>query len=200
MSVALNHASVRLTVIEPHHALRQRAEQYVVDRYASAFDAQIEAFMPVFLALVQQDEIQSVCGYRAAAEDTLFLEQYLDYPAEQLISEHFSQPVSRESLIEFGQLAAFSKGFSPLHFYLITRHLAALNYQWCICTVTDPLFALMKRMGLNPVVIAQADPARVENAHLWGRYYQTQPRIVAGNIRQGLQYLQQYMSLRTGQE
>ncbi|MEI8633312.1 thermostable hemolysin [Vibrio sp. PP-XX7] len=118
--------------------------------------------MPVFLALLQDDEIQSVCGYRAAIHEPLFLEQYLDCPADQLISEHFSQPINRESLIEFGQLAAFSKGVSPLHFYLITQRLVELNYEWCICTVTDPLYALMKRLGLKPVVLSEVDSSRVE--------------------------------------
>jgi hypothetical protein len=190
--VALCESAMGLVVIDREHPMRDVVEKYVAERYASAFDAQIEVFMPVFLALLQGDQIRSVCGYRHAGRESLFLEQYCDRPVEEMIAEKFSQPVSRASLVEFGQLAAFSKGLSPYHFYLITKHFVALNYQWCICTVTDPLYALMKRLGLNPTFILEAHPDQVKDAHQWGSYYRYQPRIVAGNLRHSLAYLQRY--------
>ncbi|MEI8633313.1 thermostable hemolysin [Vibrio sp. PP-XX7] len=43
MQAALNnHSSMTLAVIEKHHPMRHEVEQYVVERYASAFDARIE--------------------------------------------------------------------------------------------------------------------------------------------------------------
>ncbi|MDW6005085.1 thermostable hemolysin [Vibrio mangrovi] len=192
MQAALRDSSMKLEMIDEAHPMRHQVEQYIAERYSSAFDAKIDQFMPQFLALLQEDEIQSICGYRAASDTQLFLEQYLDCAAELAVSDAFSQSVDRSALIEFGQLASFSKGISPFHFYLIARRLVEMEYRWCICTVTDPLYALMKRLGLNPVFISQADAQRVNNAHQWGSYYQLSPRIVAGDLRQSLAHLRRY--------
>ncbi|WNJ98055.1 thermostable hemolysin [Vibrio ruber] len=192
MQAARCDSSMTLEMIGEAHPMRHQVEQYITARYSSAFDAKIEQFMPQFLALLQGRGIQSICGYRAASEAHLFLEQYLDCAAEQAVSEAFAQHIDRTTLIEFGQLASFSKGISPFHFYLIAQRLVEMGYQWCICTVTDPLYALMKRLGLNPVVIAQADAQRVSNASQWGSYYQLRPRIVAGDLQQSLAHLKRY--------
>ncbi|QMV17001.1 Thermostable hemolysin [Vibrio spartinae] len=192
MQAALRNASMTLEIISETHPMRHQVERYIAERYSYAFDANIEQFMPLFLALLQGEDIQSICGYRAASEAPLFLEQYLDLAAEKAVSEAFAQTIERTTLIEFGQLASFSKGLSPFHFYLIAQRLVEMGYQWCICTVTDPLYALMKRLGLNPVVIAQADARRVDHAAQWGRYYQLRPRIVAGDLQQSLAHLKRY--------
>ncbi|MDW6094632.1 thermostable hemolysin [Vibrio rhizosphaerae] len=196
MQAALRDSSMTLEMIGETHPMRYQIERYVAERYSYAFDANIEQFMPLFLALLHGEEIQSICGYRSASEAPLFLEQYLDCTAEKAVSEAFAQTIERSTLIEFGQLASFSKGVSPFHFYLIAQRLVEMGYQWCICTVTDPLYALMKRLGLNPVVVAQADAQRVNNAEQWGRYYQLRPRIVAGDLQQSLAHLKRYWLIK----
>lgn len=65
-----------------------------------------------------------------------------------------------------------------------------MGYTWCVCTVTDTLFALFKRLGLDSYDVALADAARVENAQQWGRYYQHQPRIIVGNLVESLARLE----------
>lgn len=181
---------LHLELIDQQHPLRAQAEAYVAQRYELAFDAHIQQFMPSFLGLVQQSDIRSLCGIRDASKEALFLEQYLDFPIEEIIQQLSGCQVERKDLIEFGQLASFSKGLSPLHFYLITRQLVAMGYTWCVCTVTDTLFALFKRLGLDSYDVALADAARVENAQQWGRYYQHQPRIIVGNLVESLARLE----------
>ena len=106
--------------------------------------------MPTFLCVyTEQQELLSVCGYRIASQEPLFLEQYLPLHAEYMMQKQFSQPIQREKLIEFGQLASFSKGISPMHFLLITQHLIEQGFEWCIFTATDPLYAMMVRLGLT---------------------------------------------------
>ncbi|WP_330960680.1 thermostable hemolysin [Photobacterium sp. 53610] len=190
-----NNNSNKLTLvhIDKDHPFREKTERYVASRYASAFQARIHSFMPAFLALVDNNEqLLSVCGYQAAHTGNLFLEQYLDQPAEQLMSERFGQAIVRSELIEFGQLAAFSKGMSYLHFTLIAEHLVRCGYNWCIFTATGPLQAMMRRLGLNPTVLAEATAERIPNADaIWGTYYQQQPRISGGSLASGLEVLNQ---------
>lgn len=182
---------VTLKVINKSHPLRQEVEQYVASRYLLAFDAHIKEFMPTFLGIYsEQNELLSVCGYRIASQEPLFLEQYLTRPAEQIMSQQFSQPVVRSTLIEFGQLASFSKGISPWHFLLMAKHLIEKNFEWCIFTATDPLYAMMVQLGLKPSVLGNADQQSIASAQTtWGTYYQTQPRVSAGNLKAGLAQL-----------
>lgn len=179
--------STSLEIIDPNHLLWRDATNQVYLRYQQAFDARLCTFMPAFLALIQDGEIKSLCGFRIAQNEPLFLEQYLDQSADAILSDTFGCPISRSKLVEFGQLASFARGLSPLHFTLIAQRLVDLGFEWCIFTATDPLHVLMKRLGLAPTVIAQADPTRITDATTtWGSYYQHQPRILAGNLRLGL--------------
>lgn len=186
-----NSNNLTLVHIDKDHPFREKTESYVASRYASAFHARINTFMPDFLALVDnQNHLLSVCGFQSAAAGPLFLEQYLDLPADLLMSERLGLPVSRYELIEFGQLAAFSKGMSSLHFTLIARYLVNLGYHWCIFTATGPLQAMMRRLGLTPHILADASADRIPDAEkTWGTYYCHQPRISGGNLAAGLQTL-----------
>lgn len=176
-----------LEIVHPQHPLWPAAIDYVKQRYELAFAAHLEQFMPAYLVLEQHGRILSLCGFRIAADEPLFLEQYLQQPAERLLSATFSTEIERSNLIEFGHLASFTKGTSPTHFYLIAEMLVGLGYEWCIFTATDPLHALMTRLGLEPQEIAKADPSRIENAQqTWGLYYEHQPRVLAGNLKKGL--------------
>ncbi|WP_354623129.1 thermostable hemolysin [Psychromonas sp. MME2] len=129
---------VTLKVIDCSHPLRQEVERYVACRYELAFTAKITEFMPTFLAIYSENgELLSVCGYRIASDEPLFLEQYLAQPAEQIMAKQFAQVIARSNLIEFGQLASFSKGISPLHFLLMAKHLTEQGFEWCIFTATN---------------------------------------------------------------
>ncbi|EKO3964157.1 delta-VPH [Vibrio fluvialis] len=186
-----------LAIIDRNHPKRGEVEHYIAQRYSLAFDARLNCFMPTFMALMDKDHIKSLCGYRVASEEALFLEQYLDHPADELLASAFSRPIDRAQLIEFGQLASFSKGFSSLHFLLMTQKLVEQGYEWCIFTATDPLYVMMCRLGLDPTILAEADPTRIPDAHsIWGNYYQYQPRIVAGNLKGALAHLQALFSDR----
>ncbi|ABM02794.1 thermostable hemolysin [Psychromonas ingrahamii 37] len=193
---------VTLKVINKSHPLRQKVEQYVASRYLLAFDAHITEFMPTFLGVYsEKNELLSVCGYRIASQEPLFLEQYLTKPAEQIMSGQFSQPIVRSTLIEFGQLASFSKGISPWHFLLMAKHLIEQGFEWCIFTATDPLYVMMVHLGLKPAVLGNADQQNINNAQTtWGTYYHTQPRVSAGNLKAGLaQLIQRYDEISSRQ-
>jgi hypothetical protein len=183
-------ADIKLLSINEQHPLRGEVEQYVATRYAHAFNASITEFMPTFMAIYQSGQLLSVCGYRVASQSQLFLEQYLQQPADIIMSTEFGESINRNKLIEFGQLASFSRGMSPLHFMLMTQHLVDLGFEWCIFTATDPLYVMMCRLGLHPHMLANADHEHIANAQSnWGTYYHKQPCVSAGNLRLGLSQL-----------
>ncbi|GHZ24177.1 thermostable hemolysin [Vibrio cholerae] len=185
-------ADLTLEVITPTHPRWNEAIKLVDERYQQAFDAHLTAYMPAYLALLDKQVMKSVCGYRIAEQEPLFLEQYLDEPADRLLAQRFACPIPRGKLIEFGHLASFGRGLSAFHFRLMAQQLVAMGFEWCIFTATDPLHALMRRFGLQPTLIAQASPARIPNAsQIWGTYYQHRPRIWAGNLVHGCTHLNQ---------
>ncbi len=179
-----------LDIVYPSHPLWNQVIEHVYQRYQHAFFAELKQFMPAYLTLIEGDEIISVCGFRLAEDEPLFLEQYLTDDAEKLVSNTFNCDVKRSSLVEFGHLASFAKGMSSLHFYLIAQMLVEHGFEWCIFTATDPLHAMMVRLGLEPQVIEYADQNKVPDAQsTWGAYYEHRPRVLAGNLHKGLERL-----------
>ncbi len=179
-----------LDIVSPIHPFWHKVIEHVSLRYQEAFFAELKFFMPAYLTLISNDTIISVCGFRIAEEEPLFLEQYLEDEAQNLVSRVFQCDIKRSNLVEFGHLASFAKGKSALHFYLIAQMLVELGFEWCIFTATDPLHAMMARLGLEPHVIAHADPNKVPDAQsTWGSYYDHQPRVLAGNLVKGLERL-----------
>ena len=125
---------------------------------------------------MQGEQVKSLCGFRVAQDEPLFLEQYLDQDAQILLSNLFKQNITRANLIEFGQLASFSKGMSAQHFLLMAEILVERRLSVVHLTATDPLLAMMARFGIYPTVITEADPSRIADAsEVWGSYYQYQP-------------------------
>ncbi|PFG56239.1 thermostable hemolysin [Vibrio sp. ES.051] len=179
-----------LEIVYSTHPLWKNVIEHVSQRYQEAFFAELKQFMPAYLTLINDEHIISVCGFRIAESQPLFLEQYLEDDAHKLVSSAFNCEVTRANLVEFGHLASFAKGMSSLHFYLIAEMLVEQGFEWCIFTATDPLHAMMTRLGLEPQIIAQAEQNKVTDAQsTWGSYYEHQPRVLAGNLLKGLERL-----------
>jgi hypothetical protein len=185
-----------LLIIDKLHPYRQDVEQYVSTRYKDAFNANIIEFMPTFMAIYDDRQVLlSVCGFRVASQEPLYLEQYLSQPADTLMAESLDRNIDRSKLIEFGQLASFSHGMSPLHFLLMTQKLVDSGFEWCIFTATDPLYVMMCRLGLQLHVLSDANPNVISNAEsTWGTYYHHQPRVSAVNLPLGLLQLKKRFS------
>ncbi|CAM3002486.1 thermostable hemolysin [Vibrio mytili] len=190
LNVRTSQDSFTLDIVDSKHPLWSDVIDHVSLRYQKAFCAELKQFMPEYLTLIKNDHIISVCGFRVADQEPLFLEQYLEGEAQTLVSNLFECEVQRSNLVEFGHLASFAKGMSGLHFYLIAERLVELGFEWCIFTATDPLHAMMTRFGLESKIITHADPGKVHDAQsTWGSYYEHQPRVLAGNLIQGLERL-----------
>ena len=98
------------------------------------------------------------------------------------------QPVSRERIVEVGNLAADKAGGSLFVILNLARHFDRLGFEWVVFTATRELVGIFTRLGLPLLAIASADPARLgDEATDWGSYYDTAPIVVAGRIRLGIE-------------
>jgi len=170
---------------------RIRLEQFIADKFSSAYGANIIEFLPYLLCHSFYGQLLSVVGLRTGSERTLFLKQYHDSPIEQTIASLSGQDVDRGKLMEIGNLASSYRSGNQLMFVLLTAILARAGYSWVVFTTTAQVRSLLKRLNFNPLTLCEADQSKLVNTNQsWGSYYQSQPLVQAGDIADGLRILE----------
>ncbi|KAB0488554.1 Thermostable hemolysin [Pseudomonas reinekei] len=171
--------------------LRSTFETFIQQRFRKAHGADIRHFMPELFGMSDvHGTLSAVVGVRLASDGPLFLEGYLDEPIEPLISAAAGQPVARTSVVEVGNLAASDTGSARLSIIVMTYLLAMGGLEWVAFTGSLGLVNSFHRLGLKPVTLCAADPARLgEERHAWGSYYESKPWVHVGNIRAGFIHL-----------
>lgn len=178
-------SAVQIDVDSPR---RKEAEQFIRSVFLRHHAARVNSFAPDLLLVESPDRVLAAAGWRSAGEQPLFLERYLDDPVEVLLARLTGQRLSRERVVEVGHLASEKPGASLHVIVALARHLAQAGYEWVVFTATGELVRLFTRLGLPLLALAKADPARLgDEAKAWGRYYDTQPIVVAGRVRLGLE-------------
>ena len=186
-STARNSPPVKhlITLASPR---RDAAENFIRSVFSNHYSAQVRSFAPDLMLLEQADRITAAAGWRGAAQGPLFLETYLDAPVEAHIARLAASPVARERIAEVGNLAAITPGGGARMILTLAEHLDRLGYEWVVFTATQELIGIFAKLGLPPLALGVADPARLgESASDWGRYYDSQPVVVAGRIRLALE-------------
>ncbi len=166
---------------------RMELEGFIRDVFREACGADIRSFFPDLLAFLSGDRLCAVVGCRGAADEALFAEQYLDEAAEEAVGRQLGLDVSREYLVEVGNLSLAYPGQARAVIAATTAFLAAAGYRWVIFTAARPLFNAFRRLGLRPIPLACADPERLSGgSDSWGCYYDAAPHVYAGDIQAGL--------------
>lgn len=170
---------------------RAEAEAFVAAIYRERFGATLHEFMPWLLGFADATgALRAVVGLRPASGRALFVEQYLDAPAERALSVALGHMVSREHLIEVGSLAALRPGDARRLILGLTRGLHEAGQRWVLFTATRQLRNAFARMGLQPASLGPARPTRLHaSATDWGRYYDADPVLLCGDIAAGVAYL-----------
>ncbi|MCB1954063.1 MAG: thermostable hemolysin [Rhodocyclaceae bacterium] len=168
---------------------REPVRQLIRDRFHEAYGARIASYMPRLLGLHRAGGSGPLgaVGLREAKRQALFVERYLDQPIEAAIGTCIGRAVPRSEIVEVGQFAGSSAGaFRSLILRLIDQ-LHAEGHRWVVFTGTTALRNAFSRLGLSPVELASADPARLAPAErdAWGSYYHHDPRVMFGDIREG---------------
>ncbi|MDH4096359.1 MAG: thermostable hemolysin [Betaproteobacteria bacterium] len=185
---ARHAARARLEPVHATHPSRAQFEDFIAARFGRAYGARVTHFLPHLLGV--RDGLgrwQAAAGYAAAEGGDLFLEQYLQHPVEHALAEKLGRPLARHGIVEVGNLAAVSAGMARLLIPQLARHLHRLGYRWVVFTATRALRNSFLRLGLRPLPIAPADPARLaDGGASWGAYYEQDPIVMAGKIALGL--------------
>jgi hypothetical protein len=181
-------ARALLEPVHRAHPARAAFEDFIAARFGRAYGARVTHFLPHLLGI--QDGLahwQAAAGYAAAGVQPLFLEQYLDQPIERALATALRRPIARPGIVEVGNLAAISAGMARMIIPQLARHLHRLGYIWVVFTATRALRNSFHRLGLRPLALTRADPARLPDAGAsWGTYYDQDPVVMAGKIVLGL--------------
>lgn len=177
-----------LTAVPVGHALRQSTEAFIRARYAEAYGAEVPRFLPLLYAL--QDEhgqMLAAAGLGLAADGPLYLEQYLDAPIEQVLTDREGRVVSRSGVAEIGHLCGLLAGTGRRLFPQIAADLLRRGQHHAVFTATRGLRTLFHRLGIDPAPLAPASPARIDPAAAaaWGRYYAADPWVIGGALELG---------------
>jgi len=166
-------------------------EAFIQQRFRRAHGADVRHFMPQLFGM--SDACGTLCavvGVRLASDGPLFLEGYLDEAIDTLISTAAEQTVSRSAIVEVGNLAASDTGSARMSILAMTYLLAMGGLEWVAFTGNLGLVNSFHRLGLKPVTLCAANPARLgEDRHAWGSYYESKPWVHFGNIRSGFIHL-----------
>lgn len=150
--------------------------------FRKAYSADVSVSYPHLLGVYgAEGKPSAALGMRGADEQELFLEHYLDLPAEQAVLAKTGMQFGRHQIAEAGNLASTRlTAFRDLMLALAVA-LRQQGYEYILFTGTESLKRYLELLGLQPIVYADANPARLESdAKNWGTYYDTHPKVMGG--------------------
>jgi len=166
-------------IVEPDHPLRPEVEAAIRFAYHRDHGAHLNDFPHWLVAMTDGGGVVGAASLRFAS-DGFFSECYLDQPLEQAVARmgDGGGRSERHLLAEVGNLAATRPGEVRSLIGGIVRLLRDLGMDWAVFTATARLRALLRHGGMPLIELGRADPARLPNADVWGRYYRQDPRVM----------------------
>ncbi|MEN1929440.1 thermostable hemolysin [Luteimonas sp. MJ250] len=182
----------RCECVEPGDPARDEVEHFIGHAYRVRYGALLRSFLPHLLAFRDDaGRLQAAVGLRLGSEGPLFVEQYLDGPAEAAIAAHGREVARRCELVEVGNLAALRGGDARALIVHLAGTLHAAGLRWVLFTATRQLRNAFDRLHLDTIVLADADRSRLHgDARDWGRYYDVQPQVLFGDLSAAHAFLQ----------
>lgn len=180
-------AAFRIERVDTFHAERAGLEEFIAATFFDMYGAQVNHFCDHLLGCRDEDgRWVAALGFHFARDGAAFLEHYLNAPLEHEIASRTGTAVSREQIVEVGNLAAGHAGAARTLIACMTEYLYHEGMIWVAFTATRGLLNSFTRLRLKPTVIVDADPARLPDAGKnWGSYYSTNPQVMFGDIRSG---------------
>lgn len=163
---------------------RRRVEDFISATYASAYDAQISINYPALMSIRNTDgAVLAAAGFRLAAQEPLFLEQYTGAPVEKALAGVYGFDIDRSLIAEAGNLASTGRGATVFLYAALTSYLNHRGLAYLVLTGTDELHRQFIRLGLAPRRVCDADAGALAAGRTsWGSYYSTCPRVLSGSI------------------
>jgi len=154
-------------------------------RYNEVHGASLEVAYNCFFSKSSPLGAQAALGYRRASAERLFLENYLDLPIEQELGRALGRSFARHDIVEIGNLAA-DNALAMVRLWADTANDLGAECEIAVATLTRPLRAMFRRLGLTIYEIAPARSERLaDRGASWGGYYEQRPVVCAGYIAEG---------------
>lgn len=172
-------------LIESRHPERAELEQYIHDRFAREYGADINKYMPSLIKYSSDVQTYAAVGFRTAANHQLFLETYLDKAIETELTEITQLAIRREKIIEVGNLAATKPGSSAALFGALACFLDRIGYEWVVICATPTVQNVFSKLQIPLIRLAEASREALpeDQQALWGSYYQCKPLVMAVHVR-----------------
>ncbi|MCC6533071.1 MAG: thermostable hemolysin [Burkholderiales bacterium] len=183
-----NRPAVLLTTRQPESRALQR---FIARSYERVYGAHIAHYATHLVGVrTAAGAWAAGVGYTLAGGDPLFVEHYLDQPVEAAIAAKLGVAVKRHQVVEVGNLAACGSGAARRLIVAMAALLHARGRTWVVFTATRSLRNSFARLGIEPIVLARADAARLpDGGRSWGSYYATDPHVMTANIPLGFIHL-----------
>jgi hypothetical protein len=187
LSMQETGADYRFELVNRHHPERASLQAFIGSSFLNVYGAHVSHFCDTLVGCRNQDGLWvTALGFSFAKDGATFLEQYLDAPLEAEIASRIGAQVSRQHIVEVGNLAATDAGAARKLIVSMTRYLYRQGMIWVAFTATRGLLNSFTRLRLKPTVLAEADPCRLsDGGKSWGSYYATKPQVMFGDIRSG---------------
>ncbi len=183
-----------LFVAESGDRLYRTACDLIKSQYRKHFGCDLQEFYPRIFCLLLHGELVGCCGYRPG-DQTLFLEQYLDAEAHELISEKVARATSRSAMVEIGGFAVTNKRHALPFMIQLAPAFQKLGYEFAVATVTTKILCCLRKLGISTLYLGTADPSRLlDQTTDWGGYYQQRPVVLAGAINPAIDKMQQLLN------
>lgn len=170
----------------------------ISDVYHKYYKAEIMPDYPEFMAILDQhNQIICAVGFRSALNNDLFLEQYLDKPIEEYLSNIHQTTINRQEIVEIGSLASTQKDTAKFLFIALVAYLRKKNFKYPVLTGTKHLLRTFRYMGLSPIIIAEAKQEKLLDKTInWGSYYTCNPQIVTGDLGSSFEIIKTFLGTK----
>ncbi len=168
---------------------RPSIERYIATIFHAAYGATVMEYLPLLCGLQAEGSYQAALGLRGAGQAGLFCEQYLDDPVETWVRREFGRNVPRSQIMELGNLVSSQPGQSVFLYLLVVRALERAGVNYLLFAANRAVRYSIRRCGFSTRELGAAEAERLgPRAAEWGSYYQGQPRVLLGDLRQGVQH------------
>lgn len=163
-------------------AARAAVVDFVSERFYHYHGAYVTDDAPEWVGVYQTDGALAAGFALRNAASGLFCTRYLDAPLSELLAPALGADVSE--VIEIAHLCALRPGALCAIVPIAAQALATAGFQAVVCTATARLAQYFVRKRLVSVDLGPADPHRLSASEraIWGRYYDTAPRVLAGAL------------------
>jgi hypothetical protein len=174
-------SAVAALVVPEQHRLRSKTERFIREIYREEYGATVGEFPPRLITILdERGEILCAAGLRSR-DDGFFSERYLNSPIEAALGRLRGEVVRRDRVFEISTFASRSPHSVPCFVGQVIEYGEDAGFEWGFFTLTHRLSLLLNRIGLELTPLGAATSARMDDSSSWGNYYETDPKVYAGN-------------------